>query len=81
MTKNTKKLITAADLEDIFNDFKNDKERIKYMKKNYGDMDLAKSFEIFYNMKVSSAAKKSKIINTITNIVIGNVFHFIIGCF
>ena len=75
MTKNTKKLITAADLEDIFNDFKNDKERIKYMKKNYGDMDLAKSFEIFYNMKVSSAVKKSKIINTITNIVIGNVYE------
>ena len=35
MSKNTKTLITAADLEDVFNDFKIDKERIKYMKQNY----------------------------------------------
>lgn len=75
MSKNTKKLITAADLEDIFNDFNNDKERLKYMKKNYGDMDLAKSFEIFYGMKLSSASKKSKSINIITNIIIGDVYE------
>ena len=28
MSKNTKKLITAADLEDIFNDFNNDKIKL-----------------------------------------------------
>ena len=81
MSKNTKTLITAADLEDIFSDFKNDKERIKYMNENYGGMDLAKSFEIFYGMKVSSAAKKSKTINTITNIVIGNVYEGTVASF
>ena len=81
MTKNTKKLITAADLEDIFNDFKSDKERIKYMNENYGGMDLAKSFEIFYGMKVSSAAKKSKTINTITNIIVGNVYEGTVASF
>ena len=81
MSKNTKTLITAADLEDVFNDFKSDKERIKYMKENYGDMDLAKSFEIFYGMKVSSAAKKSKTINTITTIVVGNVYEGTVASF
>ena len=81
MSKNTKTLITAADLEDIFNDFKSDKERIKYMNKNYGGMDLAKSFEIFYGMKVSSAAKKSKAINTITTIVVGNVYEGTVASF
>lgn len=81
MSKNTKTLITAADLEDIFTDFKSDKERIKYMNENYGGMDLAKSFEIFYGMKISSAAKKSKTINTITNIVIGNVYEGTVASF
>ena len=81
MSKNTKTLITAADIEDVFNDFKSDKERIKYMNENYGDMDLAKSFEVFYGVKVSSAAKKSKIINTITNIVIGNVYEGTVSSF
>ena len=81
MSKNTKTLIIAADLEDIFNDFKSDKERIKYMNENYGGMDLAKSFEIFYGMKVSSAAKKSKTINTITNIIVGNVYEGTVASF
>ena len=81
MSKNTKTLITAADIEDVFNDFKSDKERIKYMKENYGDMDLAKSFEIFYGIKVSSAVKKSKTINTITTIVVGNVYEGTVASF
>ena len=75
MSKNTKTLIKAADIEDVFNCFKNDKERIKYMKENYGNMDLAKSFEVFYDMKVSPAVKKSKTINTITSIIIGDVYE------
>lgn len=81
MSKNTKTLITAADIEDVFNDFKSDKERIKYMKENYGDMDLAKSFEVFYGIKVSSAVKKSKTINTITTIVVGNVYEGTVASF
>lgn len=82
MSKNNKNtLITAEDLTDVFNCFKNDKERIKYMKKNYGDMDLAKSFETFYGMKVSSATKKSNTINTITNIIIGDVYEGTVSSF
>lgn len=81
MSKNTKTLITAADLEDVFNDFKSDKERLKYMKENYGNIDLIKSFEIFYGTKVSSAVKKSKTINIIPNIVVGNVYEGTVASF
>lgn len=81
MSKNTKTLITAADLTDVFNCFKNDKKRIQYMKENYGKMDLAKSFETFYNMKVSSATKKSNTVNTITNIIIGDVYEGTVSSF
>ena len=63
MSKNTKKLLTAEDFEDVLDSFKKDSERIKYMKENYKDMDLAKSFETFYNVKFSTATKKSKLIN------------------
>ena len=38
MSKTTKTLITAEDLTDVFSCFKNDKERLKYMKENYGKM-------------------------------------------
>ena len=81
MSKNTKTLITAADLTDIFNCFKSEKKRIQYMKENYGKMDLAKSFETFYNMKVPSALKKSNTVNTITNIIIGNVYEGTVSSF
>ena len=81
MSKNTKTLITAADIKDIFTDFKSDKERIKYMNENHAGMDLAKSFEIFYGMRVSSAAKKSKTNNTITNIIVGNVYEGTVASF
>ena len=45
--KNKQRLITAKDIEgDVFSGFKDDKERIKYMKQAYGNMPLAKSFSI-----------------------------------
>ena len=61
MTKNNtnftkEKLITYSDfVDDVFGGFKNDKERIKYMKNSaYAKMNLAKSFGIFYGSEVSS---------------------------
>ena len=72
MSVNKKTFISAADIEDVFSGFKNDKERIKYMNEYYSGIDLAKSFEIFYDMKVSPEAKKAKVVNT--NIVIGNIY-------
>ncbi len=81
MSKNTKKLLTAEDFEDVLDSFKKDSERIKYMKENYKDMDLAKSFETFYNVKFSANTKKSKFINLITNITVGNVYEGTVSSF
>ena len=78
MTKdkfNTGKLITAADCDDIFSGFKNDKERLKYMKNSpYSKMSLAKSFSIFYGIEVDPAVKSDKSVNNVNVIKIGNVY-------
>ena len=91
MYKNTKtplstktshvKHITALDLEDIFNGFNSDKDRIKFMKENYNNVDLAKAFDIFYGVNVSSDVKKSKNVNTITNITVGNIYEGTVASF
>ena len=81
MTKTTKTLITAEDIQDVLDGFSNDKERLKYMKENYGDMDLAKSFEVFYGLKVSPATKKLNTINKITTIIIGDVYEGTVSSF
>lgn len=68
-------LITSADLEnDAFGVFKNDKERIKYMKAHYGNMSLAKSFAIFYGEEISPEIKSNKNINSVINITIGELY-------
>lgn len=73
--KNTTKLIKAADIEnDIFGGFKNDRERIKYMKKAYGDMSIAKSFAVFYGEDISQETKNSSNVNNITTIELGQVY-------
>ena len=58
MSKNNKKigkgLIKAINLDDPFEcPFKNDKERIRYMKDNYGHLSLAEQFAVFYGEEVS----------------------------
>ena len=69
------KLITNKDLEgDIFSQFKNDKERIKYMSRAYKDMGIAKSFAIFYGEEISQETKRNKSINTIINIELGGIY-------
>ena len=77
----TKTLIKAKDLEDVFNSFESDKKRISYMKNNYGKMDIAKSFEVFYDMHFSPSVKKSKSVNTIVNIEVGNVYEGVVSSF
>ena len=73
--KNKQRLLTAKDIEgDIFAGFKNDKERIKYMKKAYGNMSLAKSFAIFYGEEVSPEVKQNKNINTVITIELGQIY-------
>ena len=74
MTNKKSKLITAADLTDIFNDFKNDKERIKYMKQAYKNMSIAKSFAVFYGEEISPETKQNKAVNTVTIIELGQTY-------
>ena len=78
MTKdkfNTGKLITAADCDDIFGGFKNDKERLKYMKNSpYSKMSITKSFSIFYGIDIDPAIKSDKLLNNVNVIKIGNVY-------
>ena len=73
--KNTK-LLTYKEVygENDFPYFKNDIERIKYMKKAYGNMSLAKSFAIFYGIEVSPEVKVNKSINTVQTIELGKVY-------
>ncbi|MBO5003833.1 MAG: hypothetical protein J6D03_00900 [Clostridia bacterium] len=74
MKEKKTKLITAADLTDVFNDFKNDKERIKYMKEAYKNMSIAKSFAVFYGEEISPEVKQDKSVNTVTVIEIGESY-------
>ena len=73
---NKQKLLTNIDIEAAgdFPLFKNDKERIAYMKKAYGNMSLVKSFEIFYGTEISQEVKKNRQINTINNIELGQTY-------
>ena len=69
------KLIKYADIcDDIFNDFKNDRERIKYMKKAYGHMSIAKSFAVFYGEDISQETKNNPVVNNVVNIELGQVY-------
>lgn len=83
MSKNNKKigngLIKAINLEDPFEcPFKNDKERIRYMKDNYGDLSLAEQFAVFYGEEVSNTVKKNKRINNPVNIEIGGSYKGVV---
>ena len=78
MANNTNKqrLLTYADInnEEDFPLFKNDAERIKYMKKAYGNMSLAKSFSIFYGLELSPEVKSNKSINNVQIIELGKTY-------
>ena len=83
MSKNNKKirkgLIKAIDLDDPFEcPFKNDKERIRYMKDNYGHLSLAEQFAVFYGEEVNNTVKKNKRINNPVNIEIGGSYKGIV---
>jgi ribosomal protein S1 len=81
--KNNNRLLTAADIygDDDFPMFKNDSERLKYMKKAYGNMSLAKSFSIFYGLELSPEVKANKSINTVQVIELGKTYSGIVKSF
>jgi len=78
MANNTNKqrLLTYADInsDSEFPFFKNDAERIRYMKKAYGNMSLAKSFAIYYGMEISPEVKQNKAINNVQLIELGKIY-------
>ena len=80
---NKQRLLTAADIysDENFPYFKNDIERIKYMKKAYGNMSIAKSFSIFYGVEVSQETKQNKSINTVQVIELGKIYSGIVKSF
>ena len=83
MSKNNKKigkgLIKAINLEDPFEcPFKNDKERIRYMKDNYGHLSLAEQFAVFYGEEVNNTVKKNKRINNPVNIEVGGSYKGVV---
>lgn len=82
MTKKNKKtslpieqLIKAVDVEDPFAcPFKTHKERLMYMKKNYGGMSIPEQFAVFYGETVSDDLKKNKHINNPIIIEVGGTY-------
>ena len=75
--KNKTKLLTAADIyaDSDFPVFNNDKERIKYMRLNYGNMPLSKAFGIYYGIELSQEVKKDNSINNVVQIELGNMLY------
>lgn len=78
MANNTNKqrLLTAAEVygEHDFPMFKNDADRLKYMRKAYGNMAVAKSFSIFYGLELSPEVKANKSINSVQIIELGKTY-------
>lgn len=72
-------LIKAINLDDPFEcPFKNDKERIRYMKDNYSHLSLAEQFAVFYGEEVSNTVKKNKRINNPVNIEVGGSYKGVV---
>lgn len=83
MSKNNKKigkgLIKAINLDDPFEcPFKNDRERIRYMKDNYGHLSLAEQFAVFYGEEISNTTKKNKRVNNPVNIEVGGSYKGVV---
>ena len=82
MTKNYKNsngLIKAVDLENPMDSpFKNEKERIRYMRDNYGHLSFAEQFAVFYGDEVNVALKKNKRINNPVNIEVGGSYKGVV---
>lgn len=70
-----KGLITFADINDSLEcPFKNDKERLRYMKDNYSHMSIAEQFAVFYGTKVNNEIKRDKAVNNPVVIEIGGTY-------
>ena len=80
--KNKKHLLTSKDLsDDIFSGFADEKDRIRYISNNYGEMSIAKAFGIYHNVEISKETKTNKTINSIQEITLGSVYNGIVKDF
>ena len=69
------KLITNADVCDILDSpFIDDKERIKYISKHYGNMSISKAFSIYYGLELEDDSKSNRNANTINVIELGKIY-------
>lgn len=65
----TNSFLTFKDFEDIFGCFATERERIKYMSKTYGNMNVADAFSKFYDVDINP--ENSKDVNRVTKIELG----------
>lgn len=73
--KTQEKLITFDDFSnDIFSTFKTEKERIKYVSKAYKNMNIAKAFQVFYNIDVENAVLKNSSVNKVYTLELGGIY-------
>lgn len=73
--KITEDLVKGINLDDPFEcPFKNDKERIQWMSKNYGHLTIPEQFAILYGDEVNTKIKKNSRINNPVNIEIGGSY-------
>lgn len=69
------KLIKASVSDDPFEcPFKNDKERLKYMKQHYSNMSIAEQFATYYGEEIPEEVKKSRNVNNPVNIEGGGIY-------
>ena len=74
-TKTTNLIGARLDENDILNSmFTNDKDRIKFNSRVFATMSIAKAFAKTYGIKLSENVKKDKVMNTVTNIEIGQLY-------
>ena len=71
------KLITNSDVNDILESpFTDDKERIKYISKHYGNMSIAKAFSVYYGLELEDDKKSNK--NVVNTIELGKIYTGIV---
>ena len=68
---NNEAVLTFKDFEDIFNGFASERQRIKYMSKHYGNMNVTDAFAKFYDTTIEANAKD---VNKVTTIELGRCY-------
>lgn len=78
MSENKTRLITNDDIcdEKNFSSFRSDKDRIKYISKEYKSMSIVDAFKTFYHEDISETlSNKHSVANHIYSLVPGNIYN------